>query len=196
MPTYAGKEWNTNQELLGLIERNPKSALETFTVIAYYGDEDPAHHSLDIRRTGGFGDLDDTGVLAYEDLLVALVRCVGSDYIDYAATAGVTVDMVRLELEATWDVRGGFRPFGIKAPASATVGWTSLTVRAEVQSSASKQAVQKAHKVVWDNNIAAASLASIPTTHEVTLKAPPSSPPAARTARGNRPGKKAVATVY
>ena len=172
-----------------LVEKDPKNAVETFTVVGFYGDTDPEHDALELRRTGGLGDVDEVGVLAYENLLIALVRCVGSDYVEYAGTAGVQVDSVRIEVEGTIDLRGAYQPFGIEVPADAKPGWKSLRVRAEVETASPRAAAEKAHRVVWDHNIAAASLASVPTEHEVTIKA---AAPAESPRRGERPQRPAT----
>lgn len=180
MPTFAGKEWSSFEDLARIAAESPGDALETFRVVGHYGDVNPEHHQLKLTRSGGIGDVDEVGVMAYEDLLIDVMRCVGSDYLEYCAAAGVPVDAVRLEIEGKWDLRGSSRPFGIKVPARLKPGWQSITVRAEVMTDAPSAAVHKAHLAAWENNVAAASLAAVPTKHEVTVKPPMLSMPLRR----------------
>jgi hypothetical protein len=170
MPKFAGKNYETMEQLARLAFANPDQAVETFRVAGTYGNVPHGH--LEIERQGGFGDVDRIGIMAYEDLLVGALRCVGSDYIEYAAKAGVNVDAVRLEIVGTWDVRGMGAAFGLKTPSKATVGWNEIRVRASARTDATRAQVEKAHRFVWDNNVAAASLASVPIRHEVAVEPP------------------------
>lgn len=166
--TFAGKPFETMMDLAKLALADPQAAKETFTVSGEYGNV--AHGHLDMERTGGFGSLDEVGPLAYEDLLIGAIRCVGTDYIDYAAANGVEVDAVRLEVEGRWDVRGMGIGLGLKVPAGVTAGWQGVTVRARVRTSASQAQVERATRIAWETNVAAASLASVPTAFEVTVE--------------------------
>lgn len=167
---FAGKEFETMEDLARLAIANPDAAIETFRIVGNYGNVPHGH--LEIERTGGLGPVNKVGIMAYEDLLLGVIRCVGSDYIEYAKKAGVDVDSVRLEVTGTWDVRGMGTAFGLKAPAKATLGWNELVVRATIRTSASKPQAEKAHNFAWSNNVAAASLAAVPTRHQVAVEAP------------------------
>jgi len=166
--TFAGKPFETIAELAKLALANPAAARETFKVSAEYGNVPHGH--LDIERTGGVGSIDEVGPLAYEDLLIGAIRCVGTDYLDYCAANGVDVDAVRLEVEGAWDVRGIAIGLGIKVPAGVTAGWQSITVRSRVRTNAAKDKVERANRIAWQTNVAAASLASVPTRFEVTVE--------------------------
>jgi hypothetical protein len=168
--TFAGKPFETMEELTKLAFANPKAAVETFTVAGSYGSV--AHGHLEIKREGGMGDVDKIGIMAYEDLLVGAIRCVGSDYVEYAARQGVPVDAVRLEVVGTWDVRGMGPVFGLKAPAGATRGWQGILVRATVRTGATRAQAEQATRFAWENNVAAASLSAVPTRYEVAVEAP------------------------
>jgi hypothetical protein len=168
--TFAGKPFETMMDLAKIALANPKAAKETFTVTGEYGDVPHGH--LGIERVGGFGSIDDVGPLAYEDLLIGAIRCVGTDYIDYCAANGVDVDAVRLEVEGVWDVRGLGIGLGLKVPAGVTAGWQSITVRANVRTNAPKDRVERANRIAWETNVAAASLAAVPTRFEVTVEPP------------------------
>ncbi len=165
---FAGKDFETMEELARLAVANPSQATETFRVAGNYGNVPHGH--LEIERGPGFGSLTEVGVMAYEDLLVAAIRCVGSDYIEYTKQAGVIVDSVRLEITGIWDVRGMGPAFGLKAPSKATPAWNEFRVRATVRTNASKAQAEKAHRFAWENNVAAASLAAVPVRHEVTIE--------------------------
>jgi hypothetical protein len=116
MGTFAGKPYDTIQDLARLALANPQASQETFRVAGEYGNVPHGH--LELERVAGFGDLDETGVMAYEDLLIGAIRCVGTDYIEYAAAQGVEVDSVRLEVEGKWDVRGLALGFNMKVPSA------------------------------------------------------------------------------
>ena len=166
--TFAGKPFASMLELARLALADPVAARETFTVSAEYGNVPHGH--LDIERTGGIGSIDEVGPLAYEDLLIGALRCVGTDYLDYAAANGVEVDAVRLEVEGVWDVRGMGVGLGLKVPAGVTPGWQSITVHSRVRTDAPQDKVERANRVAWQTNVAAASLASVPTRFEVTVE--------------------------
>jgi uncharacterized OsmC-like protein len=166
--TFAGKPFESMLELAQLALANPVAAKETFTVTGEYGNVPHGH--LGIERTGGFGTIDEVGPLAYEDLIIGAVRCVGTDYLDYMAANGVEVDAVQLEVEATWDVRGMGIGLGLKVPPGLTAGWQGITVRARVRTDAPKDKVERANRIAWQTNVAAASLASVPTRFEVTVE--------------------------
>jgi uncharacterized OsmC-like protein len=166
--TFAGKPFETMLDLAKIALANPAAARETFTVSAEYGNVPHGH--LGIERTGGFGSIDEVGPLAYEDLLIGAIRCVGTDYLDYMAANGVEVDAVQLEVEGVWDVRGMGIGLGLKVPAGVTAGWQSITVRSRVRTQASKDKVERANRIAWETNVAAASLASVPTRFEVTVE--------------------------
>lgn len=168
--TFAGKPFESMLELAQLALANPVAARETFTLSAEYGNVPHGH--LAIERTGGIGSIDEVGPLAYEDLLIGAIRCVGTDYLDYMAANGVDVEAVRLEVEGVWDARGMGIGLGLKAPAGITPGWQSITVRANVRTNAPKDKVERANRIAWQTNVAAASLASVPTKFEVTVEAP------------------------
>lgn len=155
-------------DLARLALANPAAATETFTVAGEYGNV--SHGHLEIERTGGMGSIDDVGVLAYEDLLIGAIRCVGTDYLEYCAANGVEVDAVRLEVQGTWDVRGIAIGLGLKVPSGVTPGWQSLTVRSRVRTNAPQPAVERANRIAWEKNVAAASLAAVPTRFEVTVE--------------------------
>lgn len=167
---FAGKEFQSMEELARLAIANPDAAIETFRVAGNYGNVPHGH--LEIERTGGLGPITKVGIMAYEDLLLGVIRCVGSDYIEYAKKAGVDVDSVRLEVTGTWDVRGMGLAFGLNVPPKATAGWNEITVRATIRTTATKAQADKAHNFAWSNNVAAASLAAVPTRHQVAVEAP------------------------
>jgi uncharacterized OsmC-like protein len=167
--TFAGKPFESMLELARLALADPAAARETFTVAGEYGNVPHGH--LDIERTGGIGTIDEVGPLAYEDLLIGAIRCVGSDYLDYARANGVEVEAVRLEVEGTWDIRGVGIGLGLKVPAGVTAGWQSITVRSTVRTAAPKDKVERANRIAWETNVAAASLATVPTRFEVTVEA-------------------------
>jgi uncharacterized OsmC-like protein len=166
--TFAGKPFETMMELAKLALADPVAARETFTVSAEYGNVPHGH--LEMERTGGFGSIDEVGPLAYEDLLIGAIRCVGTDYLDYMAANGAEVDAVRLEVEGVWDVRGMGVGLGLKVPPGVTAGWQSITVRSRVRTDAPKDKVERANRIAWETNVAAASLASVPTRFEVTVE--------------------------
>ena len=166
--TFAGKPFETMLDLAKIALADPAAAKETFTVTGEYGNV--AHGHLQIERTGGFGSIDEVGPLAYEDLLIGAIRCVGTDYLDYMAANGVDVDAVRLEVEGVWDVRGMGIGLGLKVPSGITPGWQSITVRANVRTNSPKDKVERANRIAWQTNVAAASLASVPTRFEVTVE--------------------------
>ena len=166
--TFAGKPFDTMLDLAKLALANPVAARETFTVSGEYGNVPHGH--LGIERTGGFGTIDEGAPLAYEDLLIGAIRCVGSDYLEYAAAQGVDVDAVSLEVEGVWDVRGMGVGLGLKVPPGVTAGWQSITVRSRVRTDAPKDKVERANRIAWETNVAAASLASVPTRFEVTVE--------------------------
>ncbi len=163
-----GGPFNVLMDLAKLALANPAAAKETFTVSGEYGNV--AHGHLDIERTGGFGTIDDVGPLAYEDLLIGAIRCVGTDYLDYMAANGVEVDAVRLEVVGTWDVRGMGIGLGLKVPPGLTPGWQSISVRSLVRTNAPQDKVERANRISWQTNVAAASLASVPMKFEVTVE--------------------------
>lgn len=165
---FAGKEFETMQELAALALADPAAAKETFTVAGEYGNVPHGH--LEIGRTGGVGPIDEVGPLAYEDLLIGALRCVGTDYLDYCRANGVDVDAVRLEVEGTWDARGIGIGLGMKVPAGVTAGWQGIVVRARVRTDAPKDKVERANRIAWQTNVAAASLAAVPTRFEVTVE--------------------------
>lgn len=166
--TFAGKPFESMLDLAKLALANPAAALETFTVSGEYGNVPHGH--LGIKRTGGMGSIDAVGPLAYEDLLIGAIRCVGTDYLEYSAANGVEVDAVSLEVEGTWDVRGMGIGLGLKVPSGITAGWQGIVVRSRVRTGASRADVERANRICWEKNVAAASLASVPTTFEVTVE--------------------------
>lgn len=165
---FAGKPFRDMMELAKLALADPLAAKETFTITGEYGNVPHGH--LGMERVGGFGSVDEVPPLAYEDLLIGAIRCVGTDYIDYCAANGVDVDAVRLEVEGTWDVRGMGIGLGLKVPAGVTAGWQAITVRATVRTDAPRDKVERATRIAWETNVAAASLASVPTRFEVTVE--------------------------
>jgi uncharacterized OsmC-like protein len=170
MQTFAGKPFGTMEELARLALADPEAAQETFTVSGEYGDVPHGH--LRIERRSGFPGVEEIGVLAYEELLVAAVRCVGTDYLDYCRAHGVEVEAVRIEVEGRWDVRGMAVGLGLGAPPGVTPGWQQVTVRTRVRTAAPREAVERANRIAWETNVAAASLAAVPTRFEVTVEPP------------------------
>jgi uncharacterized OsmC-like protein len=168
MGTFAGKPYDTIEELSRLAMADPQASQETFRVAGEYGNVPHGH--LELERVAGFGDLEETGVMAYEDLLIGAIRCVGTDYLEYCKANGVEVDSVRLEVEGKWDVRGLGIALGMKVPAGVTPGWQQITVRSRVRTNASQAATERANRIAWEQNVAAASLASVPTRFEVTVE--------------------------
>ena len=164
---FAGKEFETMQELAALALANPLAAKVTFRVAGEYGNVPHGH--LEIERTGGIGSIDEVGPLAYEDLLIGALRCFGTDYLDYCRAHGVEVEAARLEVEGTWDARGIGIGLGLKVPPGVTAGWQSITVRSQVRTNAPKDKVERANRIAWETNVAAASLALSP-RFEVTVE--------------------------
>lgn len=174
MVKFAGKEIGefTLTNAAKAVKANPKGDYtEVFAVHGEYGNV--AHGHLDVKREGCLPDVDEIGVMAYENLLLDAIRCTGTDYLEVCAALGIDVDAVALDVVGEADIAGSLAPFGVKSRAPA--GWRSITFRATVRTNASKAAVAKAHRRVWETNLAAATL-NAPVTFEVAVEPIPAKP--------------------
>ena len=169
MVKFAGKKIAemTLGDWAKVAKENPdENFVETFSVHGEYGNVPHGH--LDVKREGALPDVDEIGVMAYENLLLDAIRCTGTDYLEVLASQGIEADAVALDVVGEADLRGTLAPFGVKT--NAPPGWRRITFRGVVRTNAPKAQVAKAHRLVWETNLASASL-NAPVTFEVEVEA-------------------------
>lgn len=172
MPNVFGREAQSIEEIVDVFHTHGANVRGTYRARYVWTkrSESPYSAGTSLERPDSLRGNPPSVVFPWEQVYLAAAACAGSDYPMIAAHLGVPLDAVTLVVEGVFDPRGEFHGLGgFEAPADAAPCYLSLHLRAEIVSSATREALEKIHAHVVARNMVLGALRGIPRTHELVV---------------------------
>jgi hypothetical protein len=171
MPVVFGETVFTVEAIIDAFRRHGDRVRGTYRA-HYHFDSSSADPYAGVRleRPESLADNPPGVVYPWEQIYLAAAACAGSDYPMLAAHLGIPLDSVDLTIEGVFDPRGEFDALaGYDAPAEARHCFRSLSSRARVVSSASREQLEHLHRRVLEYNMVLGALRGVPQTDELLV---------------------------
>lgn len=175
MPNVFGEDVFSVEQIVDVFRRHGDAARGTYRARYVFGAgcADPYGPAM-LERPASLRGNPPGAIFPWEQIFVAAATCAGSDYPMLAAHLGIPLDRIDLVVEGVFDPRGEFDGLaGFQAPADARHCYRSLHLRAEIESSASREAIANLHARVVTFNMVLGALRGIPQTHELIVRPVP-----------------------
>lgn len=167
MPIVFGRQVQSVEEIVDAFQRHGDSVRGTYRARYTWAPSSADPYSGAVfERPAALRDNPPTVVFPWEQLFLAAASCAGSDYPMFASHLRVPLQRVEFVVEGVFDPRPEFSGLGgFEAPTSHC--YSSLHLRATLESSAPRDALEKLHARVVRQNMVLDALRGIPRTDEL-----------------------------